>query len=45
MVVMVIGRVYVVAPAIHTLSLEDNFVRVVVEEVRHVNAEVPVSTS
>jgi len=39
-----IGRVYATGSTIHTVPLEDGFARVVVEEVRHVDAEVPVPT-
>ena len=38
---VVIGRVYATSSTIHTLPLGDDFAKVVVEEVRHADAEVP----
>ena len=40
-----IGRVYATGSTIHTVPLGDDFARVVVEEVRHADVEVPVPTS
>jgi len=40
-----IGRVYATGSTIHTVPLGDDFARVVVKEVRHVDVEVPVPTS
>jgi len=42
---VVIGRMYVTASTIHTVSLENDFARVCVEEVRHVDVKVPLPTS
>ena len=39
-----IGRVYGTGLMIHTVPLGDDFARVVVEEVRHADAELPVPT-
>jgi len=41
---VVIGRVYGTGSMINTVSLGDDFARVVIEEVRHVDAEVSVPT-
>ena len=43
--VVAIGRVYATGSTIHTVPLGDAFARVVVEEVRHADVEVPVPTS
>ena len=43
--VVAIGRVYATGSTIHTVPLGDDFARVVVEEVRHADVEVPVPTS
>jgi len=40
-----IGRVYATGSMIHTVPLGDDFARVVIEEVRHVDVEVPMPTS
>jgi len=40
-----IGRVYATSSTIHTVPLRDDFARMVVEEVRHADVEVPVPTS
>jgi len=40
-----IGRVFATSSMLHTVPLGDDFSRVVVEEVREADAEVPVPTS
>jgi len=42
---VVIGRVFSMSSTLHTMPLGDDFARVVVEEVREADAEVPVTTS